>query len=239
VVASFDGFSMERQLTLPNAEASSASAEYQDGVLTITLKKAPPVEAVSIAVRSTPATDAEDDEPKDDEAAKPYTLNLAAPGVKASDIHVEVSQGELSIRGETGARGGTYRVNRKFTLPRDANATKAIATHIDGLLTIELPVQAPAVTAIKISAPVDAHGPNKGAASEQSVRLPQAGTDSTAEPAPKGDATDEWPAEWDMMLDDLAEMGFEDRESREMLAKHSGSLNATVKELISRRRAAK
>jgi len=44
---------------------------------------------------------------------------------------------------------------------------------------------------------------------------------------------DEWRADWDSMLDDLCEMGFQDRESNRIaLSKHSGSVKLAVKELM-------
>jgi len=43
----------------------------------------------------------------------------------------------------------------------------------------------------------------------------------------------EWLEEWDTLLEDLVEMGFEDRESnREAIAKHSGKMNPAVKHLV-------
>lgn len=239
VSASRDGFSFKRQFTLPNAEASSATAKYQEGILTIKLNKVAPAEPVTIAVLETDA------DTHDKENAKNFTLSVAAPGVKAKDIIIVASQDELSIRGETtsGSRG-TFRVDRKYKLPRSADATAATASHIDGLLTIELPVLARAITSIEISTfeETDVKTDVKaddGAASQQSAPEPPAETVGTAESESKQNEPEEpWLAEWDTMLDDLAEMGFEDRESsREVLAKHAGSLKLAVKELVSRRAA--
>lgn len=40
-------------------------------------------------------------------------------------------------------------------------------------------------------------------------------------------------SEWNTLLDDLAEMGFTDREKNKMLmVKHNGSVKSTVKELV-------
>merc|ERR1712118_196664 len=68
-----------------------------------------------------------------------------------------------------------------------------------------------------------------------------AGLSSEPEPEPvKADTasdTSEWVQEWDTMLDELQEMGFEDvNTNREIIAEHNGNLKDAVKELVNRER---
>lgn len=235
-------FSFKRQAKLPNADAESATATHKDGVLTITLKKMAPPSAVLISVSDVPAT-----EDEGEESAKPYTLTIAAPGVKASDIRIEASQAALSIHGETSGAHGTFGVQRAYKLPYDADATAATATHVDGILSVTLPTRpTPDATAIQITtAPTeevktDKAGSGDGKTLEAGKVAGEAGPSSNEVPkaAPKAEemAAEEWLAEWDTMLDDLAEMGFDNHASnRAALAKHSGSIKRAVKELVASR----
>lgn len=235
-------FSFKRQAKLPNADALTATATHENGVLTVTLKKLAPPEPVRIAVSS--VTDTEDE--AGEVEPKPYTLTIAAPGVKASDICIEALQATLSINGETSSGAhGSFGVHRAYKLPRDADATAATAATVDGILTITLPTKpVPGATAIKIStaataeAEVEKAGQSQEAVVKQSEETEAVHSAEVQVEAPTAEeaAAEEWLAEWDTMLDDLAEMGFEDRESgRAALTKHSGSLKRAVKELVAKR----
>lgn len=71
------------------------------------------------------------------ETPRPYTLSLSAAGVKPSDLQLTIDDLRLAVRGETKATGA--RVREHFRLPRDADAEKARAASVDGLLTVTIP----------------------------------------------------------------------------------------------------
>jgi len=92
----------------------------------------------------TPAVDvAEDDER--------YVVTAEVPGAKAEDVHVEVQDNVLSIRGEKRSerkeegerrryverRFGSFA--RSFSLPANADADRVKASFQDGVLTVEIP----------------------------------------------------------------------------------------------------
>jgi HSP20 family protein len=79
---------------------------------------------------------------------KRYTITVELPGVSADDVHVEVTEGVLSIRGEkrtereeekervryTERYYGSF--HRTFRLPDDANPDSIDASFKDGVLTL-------------------------------------------------------------------------------------------------------
>ena len=88
-----------------------------------------------------------------------HCVRLELPGVRTEDLHVAVQGGELAVTGKSKRGGRDYRVVRRLTLPRDADAEQAAASHTDGVLTIQLPkAEAPAAKRLKIepSAPLPA-----------------------------------------------------------------------------------
>ena len=82
-----------------------------------------------------------------------YEISIELPGVSDEDISVEVHDGKLSVTGEkrsdTHAEGRSYffsertygKFQRIFRLPIDADESKVIATHNDGVLTIKIAKQ--------------------------------------------------------------------------------------------------
>merc|ERR1719198_1865582 len=66
-----------------------------------------------------------------------YTLTLAIPGVRPSDLEVAAKAGSLTVHGETKHTGA--RIAKTVHLPQDADWSRASATCIDGLLSIDLP----------------------------------------------------------------------------------------------------
>ena len=64
-------------------------------------------------------------------------ITARAPGMKAEDIEVSLSDGALTLRG---GNGGETCFNRSFTLPCEINASAANATLEDGILTLHLPI---------------------------------------------------------------------------------------------------
>jgi len=236
----------KQQAKLPNANARTATATHKDGVLTITLQKQPLPETIHIAVSDVLPPADEQPDLEDDEAPKTYTLTLAAAGVKASDIRIEASQTMLTAHGKTSGARGTFSIHRAYRLPNDADLAAATASHVDGILSVVVPTKlAPEATQIKISstAAEEAEEVKAKISSTAAEALKTAEGDESASatsaqpehPTPDDEkaATEEWLSEWDTMLDDLAEMGFDNRESsRAALAKHSGSIKRAVKELV-------
>lgn len=80
-----------------------------------------------------------------------YTITVELPGTNKDDVHVELSEGMLTIRGEKKSEReekkersryvercyGSF--TRAFTLPSDADGDRLIASFKDGVLTIAIP----------------------------------------------------------------------------------------------------
>jgi HSP20 family protein len=91
-----------------------------------------------------PALDISDDDEQ-------YSITVELPGGKKDDVHVEVHDDTLTIRGEKKSEReekkeqrryversyGTF--SRSFSLPSDADAEHIDASFKDGVLTIRLP----------------------------------------------------------------------------------------------------
>jgi HSP20 family protein len=83
---------------------------------------------------------------EDDEA---YCVCLEVPGVSREDLHVEIQQDQVTVRGEKrrSESGGRARWNerqygsftRAFTLPSDADPERARAAFENGVLTLTFP----------------------------------------------------------------------------------------------------
>jgi len=145
--------SLHYSISMPeDADASAASAEMADGLLVVSIPKKTEVEPARIVVDiSTSATDevgaAESSQPR------PYKLSVVAAGIAATDLEVSIEKGVLAMHGKSTRTGAT--LERSFCLPRDADATTAEATHIDGILTVTIakkPVAEP--THIAVTAPL-------------------------------------------------------------------------------------
>ena len=115
-----------------DADADQAVASSINGLLQLTVPVKPELAPMRIEVNHTPADIASDDEDSDG-----YTLTLAAPGIAASDVEILAKDGLLQVTGETRRTGA--RVAKRVRLPRDADASAASATHVDGLLTVSVP----------------------------------------------------------------------------------------------------
>jgi len=132
-------------IALPeDADADAASASSADGLITISLPKKASAAPVRIAV----TTDAEMDEASDgsdddDEAARPYQLSVVAAGLAPADVVIEASKNVLTATGATKRTGA--KLARRFALPRDADAARATASCVDGILTITVPKRPAAV----------------------------------------------------------------------------------------------
>jgi HSP20 family protein len=86
------------------------------------------------------------------ESAEAYSVNAELPGVKKEDIHVEIEGSEVTISAET--RPDTEQKDgdkwlrteryfgksaRRFALPQELDASKAVAKFTDGVLELTLP----------------------------------------------------------------------------------------------------
>jgi len=119
-----------------DADADSASAISADGLLVVTLPK----KVVASPTRVVVSADAEasDKETADTDNERPYKLTMVATGIAAADLDVSFeAHGVLKVSGETKRTGA--KIARSFKLPRDADASRAAASHVDGILTIVVP----------------------------------------------------------------------------------------------------
>jgi len=81
---------------------------------------------------------------RDEEGSAPegaFSFRIELPGMRSEDLRVVVhAGGELVVTGKSNLRPGCeFRVDRRFTLPRNADAHQAAASHIDGVLTLTIP----------------------------------------------------------------------------------------------------
>jgi HSP20 family protein len=94
--------------------------------------------------RWAPAVDIAEDDQK-------YVITAEIPGASKEDVHVDVNDNMLTIRGEKRSEREEKRqhgrwiersygsFSRSFTLPADASADRVNAAFKDGVLTLELP----------------------------------------------------------------------------------------------------
>lgn len=79
-----------------------------------------------------------------------YTITAAVPGLKAEDLHVEVLDDVVTLRGQIGAEDEAERqyllrelslgeFSRSLRLPDPLDASKAEATVVNGMLTLRIP----------------------------------------------------------------------------------------------------
>ena len=129
----------ERRLRLPrDADTEATSAALEHGLLTLSVARRPAVEVPVVA--ATEPMDAADDKEETG-----YQLRLEVPGVRTADLGVVAQGGQMHVKGKTTRGGLNYRVDRRFELPRDADADAASASHLDGVLTVSVPRLAPPV----------------------------------------------------------------------------------------------
>lgn len=84
-----------------------------------------------------------------------YEIEIELPGVALNDIHIEVHEGTMTVRGEKKTekeeKGKTYffsertfgSFERSFRLPANADADKVSANFKDGVLSIRIPKAGP------------------------------------------------------------------------------------------------
>jgi len=127
-----------------DADAETVSASCVDGLLMVTIAKRAPAEPTTIAVHTTPQEEgSSSSEPH-------YTISLAAAGLAAADLNIQVDEnGVLTVRGETTRTGA--RVDRSYRLPADAQGELTHATHVDGVTRLIVPKAAPVKTVIPVA----------------------------------------------------------------------------------------
>lgn len=176
------------------------------------------------------------------------TVVFAVPGLRSEDLKVDVLDDVLHVVGvttKTTASGSetTYRVSQDVQLPAVEMETMR-ATHENGVLSVEVQRKIRRLTIPVSSSTVEVKAAQtKEAETEEAETKEAEGDAPSAAPFKAVEASVEEEeaqlAEWDTCLDDLAEMGFDDRETnRAALAKHSGSIKLAVKELVMKRTAA-
>merc|ERR1719284_2016540 len=148
-----------------DADAEEASAEVADGLITVSMKrtKATTVE-IGIGTEASPGEQADDDS---------YTLRLVAAGFAAADLALSVEGGVLEVKGQSARTGA--RLEKHVRLPRDADATSAHASHVDGILTVSVPTKAAAEPRrIPINAASDDKEMKEGAARPEAAAAEKA-----------------------------------------------------------------
>ncbi len=87
------------------------------------------------------------------EADDAYYVEVDLPGVKKGDISIDVKDNVLTISGERKVKNETkesdyYKIEsrygkfvRSFTLPKDVNADKIVASNKNGVLEVKIPKQ--------------------------------------------------------------------------------------------------
>ena len=76
-------------------------------------------------------------EPVTGDEDESYTFTLVAAGFAAADLVLSVDGGLIKVKGQSARTGA--RLERHVQLPRDADATAAHASHVDGILTVSVP----------------------------------------------------------------------------------------------------
>jgi len=132
---------------LPNdVDVDKASVTSTDGIITVAFPKKAPAEPTVIEVNAS-MDEADVATTGDEDAPKAYTLSISAPGIASSELLVVADNESIKVRGQSARTG--HRVARSLRLPRDADAAGATASHIDGLLTLSIPLKSAAASAAR------------------------------------------------------------------------------------------
>jgi len=219
--------------SIDRIDVDASSASHVDGVLTVHLpKKATETAGADADELEIPVSAVAMKKPdaEDHDASTHYHISANAAGIAAVDMTLKAQDGVLRVSGKTERTGAS--IERAYRLPRDVDVKLARASHVDGILRIELPKR-PALPARYIEVTAGSKEEREPARERQESAAP-------AESAAGDDEKDgvKWMAEWDELLDELSEMGFTDVESnRSALLKTSGSIKLAVRELVSARQA--
>jgi len=88
-----------------------------------------------------------DRHPRVQEGDDAYSLTIAAPGVRASDVEVTIDEGVLKVAGQTNTRV----TETEISLPHNADADQVSVGCVDGLITVTMPkLMPPAPTNITV-----------------------------------------------------------------------------------------
>jgi len=191
------------------------------------------------------------------EAKEPhgFDFTIAAPGVRQNDLSVTVEGDVVHVSGSSRVGERVFHVDKRVRLPTSVDLDAAVVTYADGALHFKMPVRRAVLRPTPAYSLAHAASPEgEPCASDEKPLKPddkkkEASTSTLLQEVEPDDANvqvpeetvdeveDEWLAEWDEMLADLSEMGFEDRQrNRQALAKHSGSIKHAVKELVESRK---
>jgi HSP20 family protein len=114
-----------------SADDENIRANLIDGVLTITVPKKEELKPFPVTVTAEyPPTKAEDN-------AKDVRFSIDLPGVKASDVNLEYTEGTITLHAESKVLERVSTIDKYFSIDRtkvDATAFKAYL--VDGVLTI-------------------------------------------------------------------------------------------------------
>jgi len=135
-----------------DAEVDEASAEVADGLITVSMKR---TKASTVQIGVNTAAGHEEDEEADDS----YTLTIVAAGFAAADLALSIEDGVLTVKGQS-ARTAS-RLEKHVRLPRDAEASGAHASHVNGILTVSVPKKAAAAEPRRIPVNVSAASNDK------------------------------------------------------------------------------
>jgi len=142
-----------------DADPETAHAEVIDGVITVVLpRKAANVEVQRVQVTAAPVGENADGASSDgDDTQQCHVLTLAAAGLAAADLTIEVKPADSLFKVSGESKRTTAKLTKCFRMPRDADdADTWHASQVDGLLTLTIPKkQATPITArrIEVSAP--------------------------------------------------------------------------------------
>lgn len=209
-------YKVDRLYEIPrDADVDHATAEHKDGVLTLIIPKRAPSERRSILIQTPQPTASAAAAPK---ARPDQRVHVPTPEAAASASTSVLSECEAD---ENNVQRPEEKVEELAI--GEAAAASAEGTHPQSYLA--------GYERALDDMDMDKMGTQATEARPAGMLPEDASTDVL--PVVK----DDWLAEWDEMLEDLNEMGFEDREANRMtLTKHAGSIKHAVKELLSSRR---
>lgn len=68
-----------------------------------------------------------------------FVVSLELPGIKESDLKVEVSKGMVKVSGESKTDTSSYAAYKSFSLPVGARVDKMTTSLLNGILTLTMP----------------------------------------------------------------------------------------------------
>jgi len=151
---------VEVSLVMPlDSDPDSTTAEVRDGLITVKITKRPRTTPTTVAI----GTVADETETDDDAT---YKLCLVAAGFAAADLALNIDGGVLSVSGDSKRTGDN--LERRARLPRDIDVDKISATHVDGILTVSMPIK-PVAEPRRVPVNAELSTPGKEADDEAAV----------------------------------------------------------------------